>query len=223
MSSIEQGSCRPLRADAQLNRERITRSAREVFAAQGLEASIAEITRRAGVGPGTFYRHFPDRDALITSVFEEKMDAYVAAAREALADPDPWRGFCSYVEEVCAMQAEDRGFTYVLTSSFPMADAFEAKRAAAYTYFGRLIARAKAAGRLRPDFVPQDMLLLLMANAGVVAATADTLPDAWRRPVAYMIQAFEAANTGELPPAPAGAQIVAAMDRTCATDGPAKR
>jgi AcrR family transcriptional regulator len=218
MASPGQDPCRPLRADAQLNRERITRSAREVFAEQGLEASIAEITRRAGVGTGTFYRHFPDRDALITSAFDEKMDAYVAAAQEALADPDPWRGFCSYVEKVCAMQAEDRGFTYVLTSSFPMADAFEAKRAAAYTYLIQLVARAKAAGRLRPDFVHQDMMLLLMANAGVVALTADTLPDAWRRPVAYMLQAFDATNAAELPPAPEGAQLLAAMTRSCAEE-----
>jgi AcrR family transcriptional regulator len=218
MASPAQDPCRPLRADAQLNRERITRSAREVFAEQGLEASIAEITRRAGVGTGTFYRHFPDRDALITSAFDEKMDAYVAAAQEALADPDPWRGFCSYVEKVCAMQAEDRGFTYVLTSSFPMADAFEAKRAAAYTYLIQLVARAKAAGRLRPDFVHQDMMLLLMANAGVVALTADTLPDAWRRPVAYMLQAFDATNAAELPPAPEGAQLLAAMTPSCAEE-----
>ena len=218
MALTEQDSCRPLRADARRNRERITRCAREVFAEQGLEASIAEITRRAGVGAGTFYRHFPDRDALITSVFEEKMDAYVTAAQDALADPDPWRGFCTYVEKVCAMQAEDRGFTHVLTSGFPTAEAFEAKRAAAYTYLIQLIARAKAAGRLRQDFAHQDLLMLLMANAGVVAVTTDTLPDAWRRPVAYMLQAFDAANTVELPPAPKGAQLSAAMTRSCADD-----
>lgn len=222
MSPTDQDHCRPLRADARLNRERLTRSARAVFAEQGLEASSAEITRRAGVGVGTMYRHFPDREALITAVFEEKMDAYVDAAREALADPDPWGGFCAYVEKVCAMQAEDRGFTHVLTSSFPTADSFEAKRAAAYAYFSQLIARAKAAGRLRPDFAHQDMILLLMANAGVVAATADTIPEAWRRPVAYMLQAFEAENTSELPPAPEGARLVAAMDRSCAADEPAR-
>lgn len=115
--------------------------------------------------------------------------------------------------------AEDRGFTYVLTTSFPTAEAFEAKRERAYAYFVELIERAQAAGRLRPDFSDQDMLLLLMANAGVVAVTADSMPDAWRRPVAYMLQAFDAANTDELPPAPESAQLFAAMARTCEADG----
>jgi AcrR family transcriptional regulator len=218
MARTGQANCRPLRADARQNRQRLMRSAREVFGEQGLEASIAEIARRAGVGAGTLYRHFPDRDALITSVFEEKMDAYVAAAEDALTDSDPWRSFCTYVQRVCAMQAEDRGFTHVLTNSFPTADAFEAKRAVAYAHFAELVERAQTAGCLRADFTHQDMALLLMANAGVVAATADTVPDAWRRPVAYMLQAFEATNTTPLPPAPDAEQLFAAMERTCAAN-----
>jgi AcrR family transcriptional regulator len=205
--------CRPLRADARQNRERLTRSAREVFAEQGLEASIAEITRRAGVGAGTLYRHFPDREALITSVFVEKMDTYVALARSALEDPDPWRGFRTYVEQVCAMQAEDRGFTAVLTNRFPKTPEFEARREAAYVHFARLADRSQAGGRLRPDFTHEDMLLLVMANAGVVAATSDTAPEAWRRHVGYMLQALDARNTDPLPDPPSPEGMVAALER----------
>src|SRR5450756_2269116 len=84
------------------------------------------------------------------------------------------------------MQAEDHGFTEVLTLTFPTAKSFEAKRSEAYRGFTELIARAKGDGRLRPDFSPEDLVLLLMANAGVVAATAGTAPDAWRRLVAYL-------------------------------------
>jgi AcrR family transcriptional regulator len=202
-----------LRADAALNRKLLLAAARTVFSEQGLDAPMTEVARRAGVGIATLYRRFPARADLITAVFDEKMDAYVAAKDAALADPDPWRGFCGYVERVCEMQAEDRGFTFVLTTSFPTARAFEAKRNDAYAGVTELIARAKAAGRLRADFADQDLVLLLMANAGVIAATADTLPDAWRRPVAYLLQAFAADNRGPLPEPPPGEALFRAMVR----------
>ena len=108
---------------------------------------------------------------------------------------------------------DDHGFTDVLTLTFPTAAAFEAKRVAACRGFAELIARAKAAGRLRADFSPEDLVLLLMANAGVVAATADAAPEAWRRLVAYMTQAFAAGPTDPLPPAPTPAALYRAMPR----------
>ena len=103
-------------------------AAREVFAEQGLDASTNEIARRAGVGVATLFRRFPTRDDLVAAVFADKMDAYAAAIDDALADPDPWHGFCGYIERVCAMQAEDRGFADVLTMTFPTAKRFEAER-----------------------------------------------------------------------------------------------
>jgi len=202
-----------LRADAERNRCRIVEAARQVFAEQGLDAPMNEVARRAEVGIATLYRRFPTREDLITSVFAEKMSAYANAIEQALADPDPWRGFCTYIERVCAMQAEDHGFTEVLTLTFPTAKTFEAKRSEAYRGFTELIARAKDTGRLRPDFSPEDLVLLLMANAGVVAATAGTAPDAWRRLVAYMTQAFAADHTDPLPPAPTGTLLYQAMLR----------
>jgi len=111
------------------------------------------------------------------------------------------------------MQAADHGFTEVLTLTFPAAKAFEAKRNAAYRGFAELVARAKGMGRLRPDFSTEDLVLLLMANAGVIAATADAAPDAWRRLVAYMIQAFATDHSSPLPPAPAGTSLLQAMRR----------
>ena len=203
----------PLRADAQRNRQRIVGAARGVFAEQGLEAPLNEVARRAGVGIATLYRRFPTREALIAEVFAEKMSTYAKAIAVALADPDPWRGFCAFIEQACAMQADNHGFTDVLTLTFPTAAAFEAKRVAAYSGFAELIARAKVAGRLRVDFSPEDLVMLLMANAGVVAATADAAPDAWRRLVAYMTQAFAAGHTDPLPPAPTPAALYRAMLR----------
>jgi len=199
-----------LRVDAERNRARILDAARVVFAEQGLDASMSEVARRAGVGIATLYRRFPARDDLIAATFAAKMTIYADAIDQALADPDPWHGFCSYIERVCAMQAADHGFTHVLTMTFPTAKSLEAERARAYRGFRKLISRAKAAGRLREDVSDKDLVILLMANAGVVNATADAAPDTWRRFLGYMLQAFSAA-TGPLPPAPKGKDLFAAM------------
>ncbi|MBE8523973.1 TetR/AcrR family transcriptional regulator, partial [Amycolatopsis sp. H6(2020)] len=162
-----------LRADAERNRERIMGAARRLYATEGLGVSMAAVAREAGVGKATLSRRFATREELITAVFADRMDAYAAATAEALADPAPWHGFTRYLEAVCAMQAADRGFADVLTMTFPAAKALEARRAEAYNRFLELIARARATGYLRTDFTPEDLVILLMANAGVIAATSD--------------------------------------------------
>ncbi|WP_432981916.1 TetR/AcrR family transcriptional regulator [Dactylosporangium sp. CA-233914] len=202
-----------LRVDAERNRQRIVRAAREVFAECGLEVPIEDVAKRAGVGVGTLYRRYSTRSELITAAFEEKMAAYAAAAREALADPDPWHAFGVYVEKICAMQAGDRGFTTVLTMSFPTAKRFEAARDEAFADFSTLVDRAKAAGKLRRDFVTQDMPMFLMANAGVLAATGDEAPETWRRLVGYLIQACAAPAAQPLADPPAPRQMYRAMVR----------
>jgi len=175
---------------------------------------MEEIARRAGVGVGTLYRRYPTRADLVAATFETKMTAYADAARQALADPDPWHGFRDFVEQICAMQAGDRGFTTVLTMTFPTAKRFEADRARAYADFIALVDRAKAAGKLRADFVTEDMPMFLMANAGVLAATADAAPEAWRRLVGYLLQACAVPAAQPLPDPPTARQIYRAMLRT---------
>ncbi|WP_432877482.1 TetR/AcrR family transcriptional regulator [Kribbella sp. CA-245084] len=202
-----------LRADAERNRQRLLVAAREVFAERGLDVPIEEVARHAGVGVATLYRRFPSRADLIAGAFEAKMAGYADAAAEALAEPDPWVGFCRYVEQVCAMQAEDRAFANVLTMTFPLAKRLEADRARAYHDYVELIDRAKAAGRLRADFSPEDLVMMLMANAGVVSCTTGAAPDAWRRLVAYLIQAFAAPGAAALPPAPSPQAMYRALLR----------
>lgn len=202
-----------LRVDAERNRQRILATARELFAEHGLDVPMEDLARRAKVGVGTLYRRYPTRADLIVAAFENKMRDYAEAARQALADPDPWSGFRGYVEKICAMQARDRGFTAVLTMTFPTAKQFEADRDRAFTDFSTLVDRAKAAGTLRADFVTEDMPLFLMANAGVLAATADTAPDAWRRIVAYLTQACATTAAQPLPAPPKAREIYKAMLR----------
>jgi AcrR family transcriptional regulator len=204
-----------LRSDAERNRCRIIAAARRLYAAEGINASMASVAREAKVGVATLFRRFPTRDDLVAAVFADRMDAYAAAVGSALADPDPWHGFTGFVETVCAMQAADRGFADLLTLTFPAAKALEDRRAEAYRGFTELIDRAKAAGRLRPDFSPEDLIILLIANAGVIAVTAEAAPDAWRRLVGYMVQAFAAGgrSADALPDPPAAGAIYRAMLR----------
>ena len=172
---------RPLRVDAERNRLRIVEAAQAAFAERGLDVPLEDVAGRAGVGIATLYRRFATREDLIAACFERRLDEYARAAEQALEAADGWSGFCAYVERICAMQAADRGLKDVLTRTFPNARALEANRERGYDLFLRVIERAKAEGTLRADFVPEDHVLLLMGNAGVVQGAGDAAPDAWRR------------------------------------------
>ncbi|MFE7794785.1 TetR/AcrR family transcriptional regulator [Streptomyces sp. NPDC057460] len=204
-----------LRADAERNRDRILAAARRLYATDGLGVSMASVAREAGVGKATLSRRFATREELITAVFADRMDAYAAAVTEALADPGPWHGFTRYIEAICAMQAADRGFADVLTMTFPAAKALEERRAESYHGVVELITRAQRSGHLREDFTHQDVVILLMANAGVIAATGDAAPDSWRRLVGHLLRAFAAPATDAptLPDAPAPTALYRAMAR----------
>src|SRR5688500_1594373 len=99
---------RPLRADAERNRARILAAAAEVFAERGLDVSLDDIAAHAGVGVGTVYRRFPDKDALIDALFEDKIDRVVALADDALEIEDPWEGFTTFMRGMCRMPAGGR-------------------------------------------------------------------------------------------------------------------
>ncbi|MGW1026753.1 TetR/AcrR family transcriptional regulator [Streptomyces sp. NPDC002577] len=214
----EDTAAQPLRSDAERNRERIIAAARRVFARDGLGASMASVAREAGVGIATIFRRFPTKEELVAAVFSDRMDAYADAVAVALDDPDPWHGFTGYIETACAMQAADYGFADVLTMSFPTAKALEQRRNEAYEGMVQLISRAKAGGRLREDFDPSDLVLVHMANAGVVNATGDAAPDAWRRVTALLIQSFETPARGPLPDPPEHDALYKAMLRASPAD-----
>ena len=204
---------RSLRADAEQNRERIVEAARELFAERGIDVTREEIARRAGVGMATLKRRFPTRADLVAGAFEEKMWLFASGARKALGAPDPWQGFCRYVRSLCSMQTSDRGFSDVLTMTFPSAARFEAARVQAFEDFSELTRRAKEAGSLRKDFVAEDLVILLMASAGVVGATGNVAPRSAPRLIGYLLQAFAAPGGGRLPPPPSTSQMYKAVLR----------
>jgi AcrR family transcriptional regulator len=214
MTSATSTGGQPQRRDAERNRSRILAAARGVFAAEGLSASMASVAREAGVGIATIFRHFPAKEDLLAAVFADRMDAYATAADAALADPDPWHGLAGYIETVCAMQASDYGFAEMMTMTFPAARGLEKRRDEAYHAAVELIDRAKAAGRLRDDFSPEDLVLLNMATAGVISATEAHAPGAWRRVAALMLQAYQAPARGPLPDPPRPQALYRAMITT---------
>lgn len=184
-----------LRADAAHNRQRIIEVARELFSSRGIEVPMAAIARHAEVGIATLYRRFPTKGALISEVFADQFAACLAEVEDALADPDPWHGFCSVIEKVCAMQAVDRGFSVVFSAELPDAVDLTAAGKQVVQGFARVIRRAQRAGRLRSDFRTDDLALLMLANSGVTARTAGAAPAASRRLVAYLLDAFRADRT----------------------------
>jgi AcrR family transcriptional regulator len=190
------------RSDARDNRKLILDAARALFAAKGLDIPMREVARRAGVGPATLYRHFPAKQALVAEAFAEQMRACRSIVDEGLANPDPWDGFCLVIEEVCALHARDRGFTAAFMSAYPNVWDFAADREYALRSVARLARRAQEAGRLRPDFVFDDLILMLMANGGIRASTPAAAVAASRRFAALAIQAFQASpQASRLPPA----------------------
>jgi AcrR family transcriptional regulator len=203
--AVTDGLPHTLRSDALDNRERILDAARALFAAEGLSVPLREIARRAGVGPATLYRRFPTKETLVTEALAGQMRACHAIVDEGLADPDPWHGFCLVIERICELHARNRGFTAAFMSAFPNATDFAADREYALRSMAGLARRAKDAGRLRPDFVLDDLILMLMANSGIRATSMASAVAASRRFAALAIRAFQASP--KAPPLPPAARL----------------
>lgn len=196
-----------LRADAQENRDRILAAAAELIAEHGLAAPLEEIAARAGVGVATLYRRFPTRADLAAAVFERNIAGYTQAVDRALAHPDPGEGFCALIFELGELQARDAGLRDLLTTQFPANSDIERRTGEAVEKVRELITRAQQRGELRPDLVVADVVVLLLANAGVLRATGRSAPDAWRRLAALMVDACRARPSAPLPPAPPEQQL----------------
>jgi AcrR family transcriptional regulator len=218
-ATVAPAAPRGLRADATRNRVAILCAAREVFAEQGLQAPLEEIARRADVGIATLYRRFPTRERLVAAALVEKISQYAGAARQALANPDPWDGFAELVGRICELQATDRGLAELLSMTLPASEDVEQLRTRAHSDVIELIQRAKAAGRLRPDFAIEDLMLVLIANSAIAQITGPDAPDAWRRFVALVLDAFQHTGGQRLPVPPSAGQMTLAMARLARNRG----
>jgi AcrR family transcriptional regulator len=147
-----------LRADAQRNLDRLLGAASECFAERGLEVSVDEIARRAGVGHGTVFRRFPTKDALVTAVVLHELEGLVAATDAALADPDPGSGFEQFFRAVAAAYGRNRALIDGLDRYDEMPQLVAFKSAAR-----GLVRRAQKAGAVRRDLDADDVLALVPA------------------------------------------------------------
>src|SRR4051794_14406320 len=203
---------RPLRADAERNRTRLLEAARALFAERGLDVTMDEIAHHAGVGVGTAYRRFDNRDELIGALFEQRMEEYVALAEDALREPDAWAAFAGFLERSLAMQAADRGLKDLLFSHRHALDRVARVHARMLPLVEAILERAQAAGALRPDVSARDLPLISLMLASVVDFAGGADPELWRRYLALLLDGLRAPGALPGPPLDA-AQLDAAMSR----------
>ncbi|HEX2315830.1 MAG TPA: helix-turn-helix domain-containing protein [Thermomonospora sp.] len=163
-----------LRADARRNRDALLAVARTVFAEQGTEASLRDVARRAGVGIGTLYRHFPTREALLEAVVRDGFDALRAMAEELMAEPSPRQALATWMARFSANSGACRGLAgSVLEGLRDQRSDLHTASEAMHLAATRLLGRAQEAGEVREDVTAAD-LITMAAAAGWVAQIADT-------------------------------------------------
>jgi AcrR family transcriptional regulator len=191
---MTQVAARPLRADARRNRERVLNAARAVFAEQGYEAQMDDVARRAEVGVGTVYRHFPTKEALIDAIVAESFERMIAFAEDQLAnEPDPWEALEKTLWAGAEIMAGDRAVTEVMTEMRGPVNLDMETQRRANAAFSTLIERAKAAGALRSDVLFDDVGMV-MCGIGSATCKPHVMPDAWRRHTAIIIDGLRASS-----------------------------
>lgn len=155
-----------LRADARRNYERLLTEARSAFAERGTDTSLEDVARRAGVGIGTLYRHFPNRHALMSAVFEDAVSDLLDRSRELLTDPEPCAALVTWLREIVTHAGEYRGLARALMSVSSDADSALSRCSNPMREAGAaLLTRAQRAGSLRTDVSIGDLLQLTNAIA----------------------------------------------------------
>ena len=201
-----------VRADAERNRSAALSAAEAVYAEQGVDVSLNEIARRAGIGNATLYRHFPTREALLSEVYTGHLERYCAIAEDAAHADDPVTALCDCVTATCELQATNRGLADLLASLRPLSPHVEELRARHHRAIATVFARAVRSGKVRGDASPVDLAVLLIANAGLIHRTADHAPRSSPRLVAIWLAGLVSPDGRDAPPAPTDPEIRRALD-----------
>jgi len=169
------GECRPLRADAARNRQRVLAAATEVFGESGVEASLEEIARRAGVGVGTLYRHFPTRADLIQQVYRGSVDDLVDSADRLLQTMTGEEALDAWVQEFVGYVARKKGMASALKAALgpDSAVVFADGRGRMELAVGRMIEAAVRDGTIRRDVEPGDLLRAISSVCIAASATEE--------------------------------------------------
>ncbi len=176
-------TARPLRADAARNRARILAAATEVFAERGLDVTLDDIAAHAGLGVGTVYRRFADREALVDALFNERMQAKIDRMEAALAAPaeDAAEALIAILRYTCEEFAGDRGIRQVMLSTIYGHGQVARCRDEMRVIVEQLVERAKATGQLRPDFDTSDVPMLFLMVSAIADFSDSIAPDLWER------------------------------------------
>ncbi|MFE9094970.1 TetR/AcrR family transcriptional regulator [Streptomyces sp. NPDC007264] len=165
---------KPMRADARRNYERLLKAAAAAFAEHGENASLDDIAKRAGVGSGTLYRHFPTRQALLEAAYVDRIEAIAARADEIAKELPPGEALVEWLHELCVGTVQVRGLKALLGSA--VTDGSSAAVTACGTSMkgaaARLVEAAQHEGSLRADVEPVEILRLAHG-----VATASELAD----------------------------------------------
>jgi AcrR family transcriptional regulator len=199
MDSVTEPDDRPLRKDAERNRQRILKAAAEVFTEQGLAATLDDVARQAGVGVGTVYRRFPDKAALADALFEQRIDILVDLATQAYGAEDPWSGLVSFMQSAAEMLSTDKGLRQLLMFAPYGHQRVGYARSRMRPAVGKLLERAQAAGLVRPDLGATDIPVLEFMIGATAEYARKVRPDLWRRYLALMLDALRPARESYTP------------------------
>jgi AcrR family transcriptional regulator len=176
----EKAAPRAQRSDARRNHAKVLDAARALFARDGLDAQIDEIARAAGVGVGTVYRHFPNKEDLLQALADARFESLAEAARRALEVEDPWEGFEQFMTYSARVMAEDRSLSEAMGAR-PGICAAAADRAGLERLTAEVVARAQASGQLRADAVPSDVPALVCGIGRAIDAIDGAPTMSWER------------------------------------------
>lgn len=190
---------RRLRADAARNQQRIIAAARELFAEHGLEITLDDVADKAGVGVGTVYRRFANKQELISEVFDQNVEAFGQAVDAALAHPDPWRGLSELFEYACQHMATNRGLAEVLLEMRDSMERFACMRDRIRPGMQQVVQRAKDAGVIQPEIEPGDFFAMVNMVDALAGFARPVNPGVWRRYMAVVLNGIRGDAVPRLP------------------------
>ena len=186
MPQVASPEVKPLRADARRNREKVLIAARAVFADEGRDAQMDDVARRAGVGVGTVYRHFPTKEALIEALIAESFQAIADQAELSLEIEDPWEAFSTLLWRGAETMAGDRALSEVFAAMPASMEQRMPARDGLNESVGKVIERAQSAGVLRPDLLIDD-IPMIMCGIGSATKKEHRCSDSWRRHLSIVL------------------------------------
>jgi len=188
---------RPLRADAARNRELLLAAAADEFAERGLDASVADIARRAGVGKGTVFRHFATKDDLIAAIVLDRIDGLNAIGERLLTAPDPGAALLEFLT-AAAQQRQQRDLSF-LQGAGDVNTEMTRVRERMYQVIHALVDRAREHGAIREDITGTDVVLLMCAPNHVTSYLPNPAPDLWQRYLAIIFDGLRPEGAHPLP------------------------